>query len=459
LSNVSKNALIEPRRLKGFRDYPPELMVVRRAVMDVVRRSAALAGFAEIATPALEYAQTLLGQGEETDKQVYRFKDHGDRDVAMRFDLTVPFARFVGENQGTLVFPFKKLQMGEVWRGENTQKGRYREFVQCDLDIIGVDSASADIEILGVFGRVLADVLGSYGAGAFTTAVGNRVVLSALIKRLLPGVGGAPEGGAGGETGVLIALDKLAKIGADKVKALLAAIPGASEAGAAALLQALMTKDAKGSTDLAKIKATLAGDEPALAEVERLERVVAVATNVLGKAAGRLVVDLTIARGLAYYTGIVFETTLDALPGFGSVCSGGRYNDLASRFSSRELPGVGGSIGLDRLVAALEEAGKVPAARATAKVMVAVATDDSVDYAFALATTLRESGVPTDVGLGQKLGNQVKYADRMGYAYVLTVGTSERDAKTYALKEMKTGETKADQPAAGVAASLKALLQ
>ena len=156
---MTKKDRIQPARLKGFRDYLPQLMAARLQIMDTIRREAILAGFQTIGTPALEYATTLLGQGgDETDKQVYRFTDHGDRDVALRFDLTVPFARFVAEHQNELSFPFKKLQIGDVWRGENTQKGRYREFCQCDLDIIGADGAAADVEILATFQRILSSI-------------------------------------------------------------------------------------------------------------------------------------------------------------------------------------------------------------------------------------------------------------------------------------------------------------
>jgi histidyl-tRNA synthetase len=205
---MSKHGIIEPKRLKGFRDYMPDQMEKRLEIMDLIRREAALAGFRSIGTPALEYAETLMGQGsDETDKQVYRFKDNGDRDVALRFDLTVPFARFVGEHQGALTFPFKKLQMGDVWRGENTQKGRYREFTQCDLDIIGADTMMADIEVLSVFVRILSNA----GCGGTTMALGNRRILSGLISTRCPGLTPAQE------TEVLIALDKLAKIGPAKV--------------------------------------------------------------------------------------------------------------------------------------------------------------------------------------------------------------------------------------------------
>ncbi len=445
---MSTRGRIEPRRLKGFRDYMPDPMAARYAIMDVIREESRLAGFQMIGTPAMEYAETLLGQGgEETDKEVYRFKDHGDRDVALRFDLTVPFARFIAEHQGVLVFPFKKLQIGDVWRGEKPQKGRYREFTQCDLDVIGVDSAAADVEVLGTLQKILSRVP---EAGPFTQSVGNRVILSAMIRKAFPGI--APKG----ETETLIALDKLAKIGVEKVKVMLAAVTGGSPGGADELLGIVTAKTAAGDSDLAQIEAYLGADTLARPDIDRM-RMIAETVRAIAGERGRLVVDLKVARGLGYYTGVVFETTLDLLPGFGSVSSGGRYNDLASRFSARELPGVGGSIGLDRLLGGLEELQKIAVARRDL-VFVAVATDDAVPYAFQLAEALRRGGIACDVGLTPKLGGQFKHADRLGCPFVVTVGSEERQKQTFALKNMGAGTEERDLPLASALAKLKALL-
>jgi histidyl-tRNA synthetase len=439
---VDRDSRTEPKRLKGFRDYLPDLMATRLSLMDVIRSEARRAGFQPIGTPALEYAETLIGHGEETDKQVYRFVDHGERDVALRFDLTVPFARFVAEHQGQLTFPFKKLQMGEVWRGENTQKGRYREFAQCDLDIIGVDSVMADVEVLTAFQRILSRM----NFGPFTMAVGSRVVLSALIRHLLPDINSE------GETSALIAIDKLAKVGPAKVTDLLAAIPGASPGGAGQLLEVLMARDKGGNTDLTAVRkslshgvsasealasgATFKANEEALT---RLESVLDLVRRGSVGGSGRALLDLTVARGLGYYTGVVFETTIDALPGFGSICSGGRYNDLASRFTTRELPGVGGSIGLDRLLAGLEELGKVTSATG-GMVFIAVATNDALGYACDILRSLRDAGFASDVGLTAKLGHQFKHADRLACPYVITVGTDEAASSTCTIKSMADGQ-------------------
>ncbi len=450
---MSSTKKIEPRRLKGFRDFMPDMMELRSHLQSVIRRHAKLAGFREIGTPVLEYAETLLGQGsDETDKQVYRFEDHGGRKVAMRFDLTVPFARFVAEHQGILVFPFKRLQIGDVWRGENTQKGRYREFCQCDLDIIGVDSVNADIEVLACFYRILS----GFDLGGFTMRLGNRVLLSAMLSKAFPGIDAA------GETDALIALDKLDKIGMDAVCELLGKIPGASFDSAKTLLECLQSRDIDGGTDRTKLRDYLGTNEKGLAELGRMEVILSAMSEVSSAVSGGAVrLDMSIARGLGYYTGVVFETTLDDLPGFGSISSGGRYNNLAERFINRSLPGVGGSIGLDRLLAGMEELGKV-GIESTKMVFIAVATEDALTSALLMAGELRAANIACDIGLTTgKVGNQFKHADRLGCPMVLTLGTSEVESATYNLKIMATGAEAKGLPRAGlvphISSAMKAL--
>jgi len=437
---------IEPRRLKGFRDYMPDLMEPRSYFQGLIRRHAKLAGFREIGTPVLEYSETLLGQGgEETDKQVYRFEDHGGRQVAMRFDLTVPFARFVAEHQGELTFPFKRLQIGDVWRGENTQKGRYREFCQCDLDIIGVDSLNADVEILSSFYGILCD----FDVGGFTIRIGNRMLLSSILAATFPGLS------AESETQLLIALDKLDKIGASGVMDLLVKLTSADPEVCKNLIAGLTSKDPSGWTDRVWVRKQLQTDSVALAELDRLDLLMTIMNSVVArKKGGAIRLDLSIARGLGYYTGVVFETTLDGLPGFGSISSGGRYNNLAERFTNRSLPGVGGSIGLDRLLAGLEELGRIPKVGGET-VFIAIATEDAVASALDLAQTLRSSGIACDIGLtAGKVGNQFKHADRLGYRNVVTLGTAEVQGGTYNLKNMQTGEERKGLPRDGILAEL-----
>ncbi|MEY4630502.1 MAG: Histidine--tRNA ligase, partial [Pseudomonadota bacterium] len=400
---------IEPRKLKGFRDYLPGPMRLRQFILGEIRAVARSAAFHEIATPALEYEETLLGQGgEETDKQVYRFEDHGGRKVALRFDLTVPFARFVAENQGTLVFPFKKLQIGDVWRGENTQKGRYREFGQCDFDIIGVDSVAADVEVM----LALATVLSRVPAGGVTMHLNHRGLLSGILAAAFGA--GMP---ASDETKALVAIDKLAKVGEDEVRKMLSALatrgPRGPEEAAAIVVRAISAKAADGQADFVALQKLVAAENPAAMaglepHIARVNEIRSILERCGPKSGVKFKVDLSVARGLGYYTGVVFETTMDRLPGFGSVSSGGRYNDLASRFTNRELPGVGGSVGLDRLVAGIEELGSF-APEGGQGVMVAVASRNALAYAFEVVALLRDDGVSADVGLTEgKVGNQFK---------------------------------------------------
>src|SRR5438105_789401 len=333
--------LIQPRTLKGFRDYPPELMMPRERLLEQARRVYRSYGFAPIDTPALEYAEILLGKGgEESDKQLYRFADHGGRDVALRFDLTVPFARFTAENIGKLGTPFKRYHMGPVWRGENTQRGRYREFWQCDFDTIGTTSNAADIEVV----LVINDLMVALGFERFRIHINNRLVLNGLLEQL---------GLAGQTKSVLIALDKLPKIGADAVKAEMAEKAGVQAAQADRLLALAQTQGANAEI-LAKLSADFGGNAKAAEGVRRLQELVA-AVATAGVPEDRITLDLSIARGLDYYTGTIYETFLGDLPGIGSVCSGGRYDSLASLYTKQALPGVGASLGVDRLLAAMGE--------------------------------------------------------------------------------------------------------
>src|SRR6476659_6913862 len=282
--------LITPRTLKGFRDYPPALMIPREQMLETARRVFRSYGYAPIDTPALEYAEILTGKGgEESDKLIYRFTDHGDRDVAMRFDLTVPFARFAAQYVGELGTPFKRYAMGPVWRGENTGQGRYREFWQCDFDTIGTTSNAADVEIA----LVINDLFAALCFDRFEVRVNNRLVLNGLLEEL-----------------------GLAR----------AAVP---------ILRELMS--------------------------------VAVRACV---PEGRIRLDLSICRGLDYYTGTIYETFLIDLPAIGSVCSGGRYDNLAGLYTKQQLPGVGASLGLDRLLAAMEQLKLLPTASTPAPVLV-----------------------------------------------------------------------------------------
>ncbi|MFM8703568.1 MAG: histidine--tRNA ligase, partial [Planctomycetia bacterium] len=332
--------MIEPRTLKGFRDHLPAQALAREKILDTARRVYRSYGFAPIDTPALEYLEILTGKGsEETDKQLYRFTDHGGRDVGMRFDLTVPFARFCAQHIATLATPFKRYHMATVWRGENTQRGRYREFMQCDFDTIGTTSPVADLEMV----LVVHDLLRAIGIERFTIRVNERRVLAGVLSGL---------GLASRSTDVLRSLDKLGKATPDAVRTELEAHGVAPEA-AAKLLSLAQLSGPPGEV-LAALERIVGDSDTGRAGVAALRQLLDGVAQA-GVAEGRVVIDPSLARGLDYYTGIVLETFLDDLPSLGSICSGGRYDNLAGLYTKQSLPGVGASLGIDRLLAGLEE--------------------------------------------------------------------------------------------------------
>jgi histidyl-tRNA synthetase len=418
-----KQQLIQPRTLKGFRDFPPALAMPREEMIDRAKAVFRSYGFAPIDTPALEYAEILTGKGgDESDKQMYRFTDHGGRDVALRFDLTVPFARFAAQHAQQLGLPFKRYHVGPVWRGENTQHGRYREFYQCDFDTIGTDSNAADIETA----LVIHDILAALGFERFQIHVNNRKVLSGLLQSL-----GLEEQ----TTAVLRALDKLAKIGAEKVAAEMAAAGIAGEQ-AQKILAAVQLRGSNGEI-LAQLWEQLGHNELAAQGVKDLMQL----TEVFAAAeipASRLAIDVSIARGLDYYTGTVFETLLDDLPGIGSICSGGRYDNLAGLYTKQHLPGVGASLGLDRLLAAMEELGLLREVNTPAKVFIVQFADDALGQYIQLSRRLRAAGIATEVSTDAKgMGKQLKYADRKGFRFAVIGGPDELAKGVWQIKDLR----------------------
>ncbi|MDR1893199.1 MAG: histidine--tRNA ligase, partial [Spirochaetales bacterium] len=326
-------ALIEPRILKGFRDFLPPAEIRRRELIRLLEKAFQDFGFVPIDTPALEYTEVLLGKGGgETDKQVYAFQDQGGRNVALRFDLTVPFARFLAAHREELYLPFKRYHIAKVWRGENTQRGRYREFTQCDFDIVGSDCPGADFEIL----LLMASGLELLGIGDFHIHLSHRGLFNGLVRGL----------GLGEKTGeILRAVDKLGKTGPAEVLGVLSGLAG--EGAARQILDFTLPEDSNQAT-WEKIQAACAGFPEAQDGLKRLAEVLRLAGET--GLAPRLTLNPSITRGLDYYDGLVYETFLDSLPRIGSVCSGGRYNNLAGLYSPEALPGVGASIGLDRLL-------------------------------------------------------------------------------------------------------------
>ena len=418
--------MIEPRTLKGFRDHLPAQAIAREKVLEIARRVYRSYGFAPIDTPALEYLEILTGKGsEETDKQLYRFKDHGGRDVGLRFDLTVPFARFAAQHMHKLGLPFKRYHMAAVWRGENTQRGRYREFMQCDFDTIGTTSPVADLEMV----LVVHDLLTAIGV-EFTIRVNDRRVLAGILGRL---------GLTDRSTAVLRSLDKLGKVTPEAVAAELAAHGVAPDAVAALLEMAGLS----GSADdvLTRLDRLVGDAEQGRAGVAALRTIIAGARDA-GVAEGRIAIDPSIARGLDYYTGIVLESFLDELPALGSICSGGRYDNLAALYTKQSLPGVGASLGIDRLLTGLEELGRVATVETPADVFLVHFDECHVGDYLRIAAALRAAGMAVEFfPEARKLGQQLKLAAKRGFAAALVIGSEEFAAGTAQFKNLATQQS------------------
>jgi histidyl-tRNA synthetase len=412
--------LIEPKILKGFRDFLPAEASVRKNITRTLERMFESFGFQPIDTPVLEYTEVLLGKGGgETDKQVYRFYDQGNRDVAMRFDLTVPFARFMGKNANQLAIPFKRYHIDKVWRGENTQRGRYREFTQCDFDIVGTTSVSSDLEILLMMYRAFE----ALGISDITIKINHRGVFNRFLEKI---------SSREHSTGIMRAIDKIGKIGDAQVRELL--LEFLSPDRADAVLEYIRPKEA--FTDTLQTITDLAdGDEDDTRRLRQLyDGFVKLGIE------DKIFLDSSIMRGLDYYTGIVYETFFNRLPGIGSVCSGGRYDNLASLYTKTELPGVGSSIGLDRLVAALEELGEVDFTEQSADIAVFCLDESLIGYYHRTAEFFRRAGLRCDVFYEKKkLNQQFKLAERKNIPVVIICGDEEERTGTVSMKDIVSG--------------------
>jgi histidyl-tRNA synthetase len=445
---VNQSKRIQPRTLKGFRDYLPEAMIPRERLISTARRVYRSYGFSPIDTPTLEYLEILSGKGsEETDKQLYKFEDHGGRWVGMRFDLTVPFARFAAQHLNEIGTPFKRYHIATVWRGENTQRGRYREFMQCDFDTIGTRSATSDIETA----LVIHDLLRQIGFEAFTIHLNNRMVLSGLLDRL---------GLADKTTPVLRALDKLAKIGPEAVAAEMRETAGTTDQQSGEVLRmAALT----GSNDeiLKQLEPLVAGNELGQEGVARLNDVLA-GVRAAGVPEARLKLDVSIARGLDYYTGTIYETFLDALPTIGSVCSGGRYDNLAELYTDQQLPGIGASLGLDRLLAAMEELGMVEKVSTPAPVLIVYFDKNRLHDYLRLAASIRAAGIGVELfPEPKKMGQQLKYADRRGFRVALIAGENEFASGVCQVKDLQKAQQRnvpVEPDAASIVAAVREII-
>jgi len=437
----TKRQLIQPRTLTGFRDYLPESMIPRERLIGIARKVYRSYGFSPIDTPTLEYLEILTGKGsEETDRQLYRFEDHGGRNVGMRFDLTVPLARFVAQHINTLGTPFKRYHIAPVWRGENTQRGRYREFMQCDFDTIGTLSVAADIET----GLVINDLFEKIGFERFTIHVNNRQVLTGLLEQI---------GVAEQATAILRSLDKLTKIGPERTANEMVEAAGITAEQAEQVL-AITTLTGSNQEILDNLKPLVAQSELGTAGIGRLQQILD------GLAAGgvppeRIKLDVSIARGLDYYTGVIFETFLDDLPEIGSVCSGGRYDNLAELYTKQQLPGIGASLGLDRLLAAMDELEMIEKVKTPADILVVYFEKDQLNKYLQIAADLRQAGWAVEVFPdAKKMGKQLKYADGRGFQYALIAGGDELQRDVCQIKNLQTGES-IEYPLSSVATDMK----
>ena len=431
-------AKMTPRTLSGFMELLPAPQQQMERIMKVLRETYSLYGFTPLDTPVIESSEVLLAKaGGETEKQIYRFTK-GDSDLSLRFDLTVPLAKYVALHYNELAFPFRRYQIGKVYRGERAQRGCFREFYQADIDIIG--DGKLDITNEAEIPAIIYKTFSTLGLKRFQIRVNNRKILNGFYGML-----GLTE--KSGD--IMRTVDKLDKIGPDKVKAILMGEEIAlSEADADEILKFIAIT---GSNE--EVLAALEGYQgrheifdAGLAELKAVVKYLAA----FGIPAENFAVDLTIARGLDYYTGTVYETTLLDHPEIGSVCSGGRYDNLAEYYTDKQLPGVGISIGLTRLFYVLGEQKLLNDALPTAPadVLVLPMTED-LSAAISLATTLRESGIRTQLYTEQKKFKQkMTYADKIGVPYAIFLGEDEINAGIVACKDMTTGEqTKLDSAA------------
>ncbi|WP_300706750.1 MULTISPECIES: histidine--tRNA ligase [Helicobacter] len=420
--------MITPRTLSGFKDRLPKESYAKSQMLKSIVESFEKFGFSPIETPHLEYAEILKKQGsEEIQKEMYHFLDHGGREVALRFDLTVPLARFIAQYKNELGLPFKRYCIGNVFRGERAQKGRYREFTQCDFDFIGTQSIGADAEIV----QVIYQTLRHLGVERFTIALNNRKIFNGLMESL----------GAQSQTiAVLRIIDKIDKIGRESVREELLAKTSLQGEQVAMLLDFIAKKQQGSALEFLDTLASYKAINATLAEgIEELYELCKILSLLLPQEFYQI--NLSIARGLGYYTGIVYETTLNDLPTLGSVCSGGRYDNLTQNFSSDSLSGVGASIGLDRMLAGLEELGLIQTRANVADTLVIPL--QSLEYGYFAAQNLRNLGLKIEVYPEiVKPKKSFAYANTKGYKYVIVLGEEEEAQKTYTLKNMESGEQK-----------------
>ena len=421
---------VEPRIMSGFMELTPDMQIKFNYIYDTIRKTYESFGFLPIDTPVLEYSEILLAKaGGETEKQIYSFKK-GDSDISMRFDLTVPLSRYVSQHMNDITFPFKRYQMGKVYRGERPQKGRFREFYQCDIDIIG--NGELSIAYDAELPCIIYNVFKKLDFGEFVIKVNNRKILNGFFASL---------GLSDKITDILRIVDKIDKIGAQNVKEELIKI-SVSEEEADKILYFISIS---GSNDeiIEKLYSLNISDEVFNTGIEEIKTLINY-LRLFNIPENNFKIELSIARGLDYYTGTVYETNLVEHPELGSICSGGRYDNLTSYYSNQTMPGVGVSIGLTRLFDQLMQSGlldRIKIDTSISKVLIVDADNCNFEYITNVANKVRESGINADIYYGDKaLKNKMKYANKLNIPFVIIVGENEKNNNQVTLKDMVTGE-------------------
>ena len=418
---------IEPRTLPGFMELLPNEQIQFNNMMDKIRKSYERFGFLPLDTPIIEMADVLLAKaGGETEKQIYRF-NKGEADLALRFDLTVPLAKYVTQYYNDITFPFKRYQIGKVYRGEKPQKGRYREFYQCDIDIIGDENLSIinDAEMPSVIYTTIKEL----GFDNFTIRINNRKLLNGLFAELEL---------KDESVEVMRIIDKLEKIGKENVVKCLQDLKIEQEK--IDKIMSFIEIDGTSDEKIAKLEDLKIENELFVQGLSELKDVVKY-VRLFGVPDTHFKVDLTIARGLDYYTGTVYETFLNDYREVGSVCSGGRYDNLSEFYTDKKMPGVGVSIGLTRLFYKLNELNIIKEKEKSISKVLVVSMTDNIDRALEVGKNLRDAGINSDVYLeNKKIKAKFKYADKLQIPYVAIIGEEEEKNGTVSLKNMETGE-------------------